>query len=212
MINQSLFSVWSRTLVFSALMSGGVLFSSSAHAQIETPTLIKPESSQGIDGEPRPEPKTGPVVEDLGPVYFMTGDFMNLSRRGEHKAVMDVAADGGFDLAMNPSFESAARYLNMHVQHGIDLKNLKLSLVVHGKATKDTLTDEVYRDQFGVNNPNTALLASLNAAGVQVLVCGQSLLHNGYAVEDLNSTVQPALSAMTAHVILQEDGYSLIPF
>jgi intracellular sulfur oxidation DsrE/DsrF family protein len=159
-----------------------------------------------------PAPSAGPVIEGLGPVYPMSGDFLNLSTRGTHKAVMDVAKNGGFDLALNPSFESAARYLNMHVRHGIALKNLRLSLVIHGQATKDTLSDAAYRERYGVNNPNTALLGQLQDAGVEFFVCGQSLLHNGFSVAELNGAVRPALSAMTAHVVLSEEGFHLIPF
>ncbi len=61
-------------------------------------------------------------------------------------------------------------------------------------------------------NPNTAMLKALGDAGVTIYLCGQSAAHRGYGVEELNPAVTMALSAMTAHVRLQSEGYTLIPF
>jgi intracellular sulfur oxidation DsrE/DsrF family protein len=74
------------------------------------------------------------------------------------------------------------------------------------------LTDTAYEARYDEPNPNTAMLAALRDAGVKIFLCGQTAAHRGFAVEELNPLVSIAVSAMTAHVRLQSEGYTLIPF
>jgi len=52
----------------------------------------------------------------------------------------------------------------------------------------------------------------LNEAGVKIFLCGQTAAYRGFATEELHPAVTMALSAMTAHVRLQSEGFTLIPF
>jgi len=47
---------------------------------------------------------------------------------------------------------------------------------------------------------------------VVIYLCGQTAAYRGFAAEELSPVVTMALSAMTAHVRLQSEGYTLIPF
>jgi intracellular sulfur oxidation DsrE/DsrF family protein len=47
---------------------------------------------------------------------------------------------------------------------------------------------------------------------VKIYLCGQTAAYRGFSVEELNPVVSMALSAMTAHVRLQAEGFTLIPF
>ena len=115
-------------------------------------------------------------------------------------------------MAFNPSMESAARFLNMHARNGIDMENIELALVVHGEAARDVLTDEAYRDRFGVVNPNTRMVEQFRNVGVRIYLCGQSAMHKGFTMSELNPAVTMAVSAMTAHVRLQAEGFRLMAF
>lgn len=158
------------------------------------------------------EPLTGPVIEAYGPVYEVPGDAWNLDPNTHYKVSMDVSATEEISGGLNRRIESAARFLNMHARNGIDPGNIELAIVVHGAASRDLLTDEAYRARFDAPNPNTALLSALHDAGVKIYLCGQTAVHRGLRTEDLNPAVSMALSAMTAHVRLQAEGYTLIPF
>ena len=46
----------------------------------------------------------------------------------------------------------------------------------------------------------------------KIYLCGQTAAYRGFAAAELNPVVTMALSAMTAHVFLQSEGYTLIPF
>jgi len=158
------------------------------------------------------EALTGPVIEAFGPVYPVDEGAFNLKQDTRYKVSMDVSATEDFSGDLNRRLESAARFLNMHARNGIDPKNIELAIVVHGSASKDLLKDAVYEARFDEPNPNTPLLAALREAGVTIYLCGQTAAYRGLAAEDLNPAVSLTLSAMTAHVRLQSEGYTLIPF
>jgi len=52
----------------------------------------------------------------------------------------------------------------------------------------------------------------LESAGVAIYICGQTAGYHGYHSEDLLSEVSMAVSAMTVHVRLQQEGYQAILF
>jgi intracellular sulfur oxidation DsrE/DsrF family protein len=125
---------------------------------------------------------------------------------------MDISATGDSSEDLNRRLESAARFLNMHARNGIDASNIELAIIVHGAAGKDLLKDEAYMVRFDGPNPNTALLNALGEAGVEIYLCGQTAAYRGFSADELNPAVTMALSAMSAHVRLQSEGYTLIPF
>lgn len=158
------------------------------------------------------EPQTGPVVPDFGAVYAVPGNAWNLEPDRLYKVSMDVSETADFSGERNRHIESAARFLNMHARNGIEPGNIEMAIVVHGAASRDLLTDEAYRARYNESNPNTAMLAELQAAGVKIYLCGQTAVHRKIGVEELSPAVSLALSAMTAHVRLQSEGFTLIPF
>lgn len=158
------------------------------------------------------EPQTGPVIEAYGPVYDVPDGSWNLKQGTQYKVSMDVSATGDFSGDINRRLESAARFLNLHARNGIAPENIEFAIVVHGSAGKDLLKDAAYEARFDEPNPNTAMLAALHHAGVKIYLCGQTAAYRGFTVEELNPAVSLALSAMTAHVRLQSEGYTLIPF
>ena len=158
------------------------------------------------------EPQTGPVIEAFGAVYEVPAGAFNLNKDTHYKVSMDVSATGDFSSDLNRHIESAARFLNLHARNGIDPEDIEFAIVVHGSAAKDLLKDAAYEARFDEANPNTAMLAALQKAGVEIYLCGQTAVHRGFTAEELNPAVSLALSAMTAHVRLQSEGYTLIPF
>ena len=145
---------------------------------------------------------TGPVFDDYGPNAAVDVT-LDLPENFSVKHSFDVFKrdeNGG----LNRTLVSAARFINMHARSGVPVENMSVAVVVHGAAVKD------------VSNPdagdNAALIAALTEKGVHVIVCGQSAAYYDVATEDLLPGVDMALSAMTAHAMLQQDGYTLNPF
>lgn len=154
---------------------------------------------------------TGPFIKDFGPTFDQVVQTHPLSGEERFKVAFDVAVQGTSE-SPNRQFVSAARFLNMHVKAGLPAENIQLAIVVHGKASLDLLRDEVYDEKFLVDNPNSALLKALMDKGVQVAICAQSAGFMGISNEDLMPGVEVALSAMTKHALLQQQGYTLNPF
>jgi intracellular sulfur oxidation DsrE/DsrF family protein len=157
--------------------------------------------------------QTGPVLEGFGGHAPVPG-VDALPADTEFAVAFDVstpAAEG----AANRGFDSAARFLNMHVAHGVKEENIRLAVVVHGKAGFDLLTDAAYKEKTGSEgdtNPSRALVEALLEHDVRFIICGQSAAALGIKPDDLIPGVEMALSAMTAFALLQQNGFTVNPF
>jgi len=158
------------------------------------------------------EPALGPVIESYGPVYAVPEGSFNLDPNEQYKIIMDIGKGPDDPAALNRSIESTARFLNMHARNGIRADKLEVVIVLHGSAARAALTDEAHAEHFGVQNGNKALLDELSRAGVTVYICGQTAAHRGFSPDQLLPQVTMAVSAMTVHVRLQQEGYRAILF
>ncbi|WP_100643490.1 DsrE family protein [Alteromonas facilis] len=151
----------------------------------------------------------GPVIEGFGKKVVVGESKFSVDQ--SFKVAFDVAATGDAG-EVNRKFDSLARFINMNVAAGINKENIQLALVVHGKASLDLLNNETYQRAKESDNANIPLLESLMKNNVQVFICGQSMTAYEIAPEQLVDGVQVALSAMTAHALLQQQGYTVNPF
>lgn len=157
--------------------------------------------------------KPGPVLTEFGAHAPVPG-MEKLPAETKFAIAFDVstpAAEGG----ANRGFESAARFLNMHVANGVPQENIRLVVVVHGKAALELLTNAAHAanplSRQG-DNPSGKLLGALLEQDVRFVLCGQSAAVYGIKPEDLIPGVEMALSAMTAHALLQSNGFTVNPF
>lgn len=153
---------------------------------------------------------TGPVFSDFGPVADIETDF-EIPKNMTLKTSFDVSKRGEAG-AVNGGFMSAARFINMHARAGVPLKKIKLAIVVHGGAVDDVAVASHYAGEVGGENANAPLIAALIEQGVRVIVCGQSAAYHEVDNDELLPGVEMALSAMTAHAVLQAQGYAINPF
>ena len=77
---------------------------------------------------------------------------------------------------------------------------------------QDVLKNDAYKTKFGVDNPNLKLIEQLNAAGVDIIICGQTAAFRKMDRKDVTSEVKFALSAMTALLQYQNNGYKFLKF
>jgi len=128
------------------------------------------------------EPQLGPVIENHGPVFDVPEGSFNLDPAQKYGVVMDIGKGPDDPAELNRSIESAALNGPAHEKH------------------------------FGVENANQGLLEDLGRAGVKIYLCGQTAAYYGYAPNDLLPQVAVAVSAMTVHARLQQEGYRGILF
>jgi len=158
------------------------------------------------------ESKAGPIIKSYGKVFTIKNPELNLQKEKEYKVIFDIYTNTKKEGVINPLINTVARYLNMHAQNGISAKNMKIAVVLHGAATKDALSNEAYKKQFGIENPNTELISELKKANVATYVCGQSYSAKKFPVKGISKNVRLSLSALTALVEYQENGYNIINF
>jgi intracellular sulfur oxidation DsrE/DsrF family protein len=150
--------------------------------------------------------RDGALIEGYGKIADVPGAAA-IPRDALFKVSWDLAkaAESG---ELNRGLDTVARFMNMHHAAGIPVKQLQLAVVVHGGAHRDLLAEAAY----GGANPNAPLIAQLVDHGVQVTLCGQTAAYYGVTEKDLLPGVSLSLSAMTAHALLQQRGYTLNPF
>lgn len=159
-----------------------------------------------------PERVSGPVISPWGATYVVPADSLMPPADASFKVKFDVATSPADAAAVNPAIETLARFLNMHVRAGVPRERISLALVLHGTAARDALGHAGYRARHGVDNPNLPLLEALGAAGVRIYLCGQSAAGRGLGWEEIAPAAKVALSALTAHALLAQEGFSTNPF
>ncbi|MFD1293920.1 DsrE family protein [Lutibacter holmesii] len=158
------------------------------------------------------KPKTGPIINDYGASFAIKKAELKLEKGKEYKVIFDIYTDRSKEGQENPLINTVARFLNMHGQQGIKEENMKVVVILHGAATKSALSMKAYEKKYDAKNPNTELIEALQKKDVEIFVCGQSLLFNKFDLEDVSKNVKVSLSALTALVEYQSNGYQIINF
>ncbi len=143
----------------------------------------------------------GPEIEDFGPVadVDVTWPVPEGATFRHSFDVSERAEDG----QLNRNLVSAARFINQLARVGVDADRVDIAVIVHGGATFDVSSQA---------SANADLVATLIDHGVRIIVCGQSAAYYDVKTDDLLPGVEMAISAMAAHAVLQQQGYTLNPF
>ena len=151
-------------------------------------------------------------ITNFGPTYPIENPDYKTSLTEEYKVVFDISKASEDPAEVNKYVETVARFLNMHVEAGKPLNSMKVYVIMHGPAAQTLLKDEFYREIFNSSNPNIPLYEALNKQGVEFLLCGQTSIARNISAERRIPETKISLSAMTALIQLQNEGYRLIQF
>ena len=156
--------------------------------------------------------RTGPVFEEFGPVADVPDADVAIPEDASFHVAFDVAR-AAQDGQLDRGFESAARLINMHARAGVAPMENRAAVVVHGAAVFDLLSAEGWaaHDREDANG-SAAMVREMLDHGVRFIVCGQSAAAQGITADQLIEGVEMDLSAMTAHALLQQRGYTVNPF
>ncbi len=153
----------------------------------------------------------GTVIPDYGKVATVESD-LKIDAETKLKLRFDVAEKSDSD-SINRTFDSAARFINLNVESGANPSNVKVAIVVHGQAAIDVTKSRFYSSKSeGGDNPNVKVVYELQKNGTSIYICGQTAAWLGIEKADLLPKVKLAPSAMTAHAILDQEGFALCPF
>lgn len=153
----------------------------------------------------------GPVLPDVGPIAPVASD-LPLPKGTAFKIAFDLhtRAEPG---TLSRQIETAARTINMHVAAGVPKDKVQVVLIAHGPAAQDLLAPEAYAARTGgKTNGSLDAVKKLLGVGVEIYLCGQTAAGQKISKADLIPGVKMSLSAITAHAVYQQRGYTLNPF
>jgi intracellular sulfur oxidation DsrE/DsrF family protein len=152
------------------------------------------------------------IIKDYGQTFNVENPNIKTDLDANHKIIFDVTQSSEDKSVVNKYIETAARFLNMHAKAGLKPEQLHVAMTLHGGAWQDVVTNEAYKEKFGVDNPNFELINQLTEAGVDIILCGQTAGARGLNKTNVNPNVKFALSAMTALLQYQNNGYRFLKF
>ena len=152
------------------------------------------------------------IIKDYGQTFNVENPDIKTDMDANHKIIFDVTQSSEDKSVVNKYIETAARFLNMHAKAGLKPEQLHVAMTLHGGAWQDVMTNEAYKEKFGVDNPNFELINQLTEAGVDIILCGQTAGARGLNKTNVNPNVKFALSAMTALLQYQNKGYRFLKF
>ena len=165
-----------------------------------------------LAGQATSQSQTGPVISDYGPVFDVPNTDFATPTDHMYRVAFDVSAAPESPDAVNRRIVTVARFLNMHANAGVPTDKMEVALVLHGGSGKYALANDAYRARYDTDNPNLGLITALHGQGVRIILCGQTAASRGFPKHELAEPVELALSAMTALIVLQSEGYGLIQF
>ena len=150
-----------------------------------------------------------PIIEGYGGVVAVP-DAVEPPRAGM-KLVLDVTSEARKPEEINKGLDRAARLLNLYGAAGLKASDVRMTVVLHGEATKSVLSDEAWESRFQEkHNPSLSLIRLLQKAGVDVIVCGQALSYKKIDRSEVAPDISVAVAALTVLVNRQADGFSYV--
>ena len=149
-----------------------------------------------------------PRIENYGSVVALPGAGERIRAGGKVYFDTTAAAPAG---KPNRGLESAARLVNLASLEGLAGPHPQIAVILHFNATAAALKDEAHaKSPAGGSNPNRELVEKLIANGVEVWVCGQSVIRGGNPLSDVLPGIRIAQSAMTFNINRPADGWTAI--
>jgi intracellular sulfur oxidation DsrE/DsrF family protein len=149
-----------------------------------------------------------PKIEKYGSVVALP-DAGERPRPGG-KAVFDTTAAAP-EGKPNRGLESAARLVNIFELEKLGQERPQIAVILHFQATSAALNDAAHaKAANGTSNPNRELVEKLLANGVEVWVCGQSVIRGGHSLDDVMPGIRIAHSAMIFNLNRQADGWATL--
>ncbi|TVP49129.1 MAG: hypothetical protein EA341_09715 [Mongoliibacter sp.] len=153
-----------------------------------------------------------PIVKGYGGIYEIPEATEVPDPNAEVKIIIDLVSGAEDHKEINAMVNNIARMMNLHGLGGIGKDQMHVKVAVHGGAVFSMLNDGAYEKQFGIKNPNIPVFEALKEAGVEIYVCGQSLIARGFESDDLWEDTVIALSMLTTLTKYVPQGYMLLRF
>lgn len=148
------------------------------------------------------------TVPSVGAMKDIAGAQEKPDPRATYKIVFDVQTLGDSSDEASPALQSIGGLINTYTGYGVPLSRMQMTAVFHGRTIQLVTRDDIYRQRTCTpTNSNAQILGELAAAGVHMVVCGQSALAQHFGPADYLPGVTTNLSATVTFLNLQTQGY-----
>ncbi|MFN3997386.1 DsrE family protein [Algoriphagus sp.] len=151
-----------------------------------------------------------PAIKGYGGVIPVPFEVENPDPTKPYKLVIELGDRLEDKSQVAEMLDYAARMYNLHRYAGVPKENIELAVVVYSGSAPTVLSNQTYSKRFNLENPNAELLDELQRNGIQVIVCGQSMMKQNLLPEDIYPGVRMAVSRFTATTDLIQKGYQVI--
>ncbi|TRZ42211.1 DsrE family protein [Robertkochia solimangrovi] len=151
-----------------------------------------------------------PAIQGYGGVIPVPFETEKPDATKQYKFVIEIGNRLKDKNIVADNLDYVARMYNLHRYAGIQKENIEIAIVIYSGSTSAVLTNLTYDKRFSQENPNGALLDEFLRNGIQVFVCGQSMMKQNLVPADIYPGVRLAMSRFTATTDLIEKGYRLI--
>ncbi len=153
-----------------------------------------------------------PVVRNFGGIYDIPDAVERPDPTLDYKIVIDLAGGSENPASINDHLNNIARMINLHGIGGVPKEKIKVVVAIHNQATYSIMDNESYNQRYKVDNPNLALYKALREAGVELFVCGQSLIGRNIDKTKISPDIKIATSMLTVLTTYQLKGYAWFKF
>lgn len=149
-----------------------------------------------------------PIIKDYGRILDLDKVDIKPDPNMEYHILIELVNEMERPERLNFYANNVARLINLHAVGGVKPENLHVTLVVHAQATNSVVDNEKYQEKYEVDSPYPKFYKALADAGVELIVCGQSLSLFGHEPKNVLPNIKIATSALTVLSTYQLKGYS----
>lgn len=154
------------------------------------------------------KPWSNPIIKDYGRILDLEDVEIKPDPNMEYKILIEIVHDMKKPKRLSFYANNVARLINLHAIGGVKKENLHVTVVIHAQATNSVINNEKYQEKYDVDSPYKKFYEALEEAGVEMIVCGQSLNMFGHDSKDVLPQVKIATSALTVMSTYQLKGYA----
>jgi intracellular sulfur oxidation DsrE/DsrF family protein len=165
----------------------------------------------GASAQKWPE-ANAPAFPQADPYVAIPGAAMSPGAASEYWGVFDATKFPSDRKAILPALNAVGGLLNDLAVGATPEKNAHFVVVFHGAATDGILTNAAYRQMYGTDNPNLAVIEKMKRMGVELYVCGQFLAASKIDPATITKDVTVAVDAYLVLLEYQHKGYGVMSF
>jgi len=153
-----------------------------------------------------------PAFPEADPYVTIPGAAISPTSASTYSAVFDATKFVSDRKTILPALNAVGGLMNDFAVGGTPNEKVHFVVVFHGAATDGILDNTHYKQMYGVDNPNLAVLAKMRKMGIELYVCGQFLAASKIDPATISKDVTVAADAYLVLIGYQNKGYGLMSF